>query len=93
VDAVEGYDLGRVDEHRHPAYQRTALTDAVAAAAARQGIATVNLMETFRAHDAKALYFRGGDNHWNDAGQELAAQTLADAVISRRLMRTKGQAE
>ncbi len=93
VDAVEGYDLGRVDENRHPAYRRTALTDAVAAAAARHGVATVNLLDTFRAHDAKELYFRGGDNHWNDAGQQLAAQTVADAVISRQLMPAKGQTE
>lgn len=93
VDAVDHYELGRVDAQRHPAYRRTALTDAVAAAAAHHGIATVNLMEPFRARDAATLYLRGGDNHWNAAGQRLAAGAVADAIVAGNLMRAKDAAE
>lgn len=93
VDAVEGYDLGQIDARRHPAYRRTTLTDAVSTAAARLGIPTVNLMKTFQTHDASTLYFHAGDNHWNDAGQALAAQTVANAVVSQRLMHAQSHAE
>ena len=93
VDAVDGYDLGQIDERRHPGYRRTALTDAVATAAARHGIPAVNLWKTFQEHHANTLYFHSGDNHWNAAGQALAAQTVADAVVSQRLMQLKSHAD
>ena len=93
VDAVDDYGLGQVDERRHPAYRRTTLTDTVSTAAARHGIPAVNLLKTFQARDASTLYFQTGDNHWNDAGQELAAQTVADVVVAQRLIHAKSHAE
>jgi hypothetical protein len=79
-DVIDGYDFCQVDHQKYPQYQRRALTDLAAKAANKQGLPNVNLFEPFSKTDAKQLYFRGGDNHWNDAGQKLAAGLVAPVV-------------
>ncbi len=93
MKAVDGYDLGQIDEGSYPTCRRTTLIDTVSTAAARPGIPAVNLWKMFQAHRANTLYFHSGDQHWNDAGQALAAQAVADVVISQRLMRIKSDAD
>ena len=33
-----------------------------------------------------AIYYRGGDDHWNASGQDLAAQLVANALITSGLL-------
>lgn len=87
VDACEDYDLGRVDATRYPDYRPTALTDALEGILARRAIHGLDLWGAFTAGDANALYFHGGDNHWNDAGQALAAELAARSILARELLR------
>ena len=78
IDASERYEHAQVDAEQYPEYERSALSDALEQIAARHGIPHVNLFEPFTERDAHTLYFKGGDDHWNDAGQELAAQLVAE---------------
>jgi hypothetical protein len=89
VDAIEDYELGTVDVNAHPAYRPETLTDRVEAIAVRHQIPSVNLFAPFRERGASALYFRGNDNHWNDAGQDFAAALTANFVLSQGLLAPK----
>ena len=43
----------------------------------------INLYDTFSHNAPETLYFGDRDNHWNDAGQRLAAETVAPRVVVR----------
>lgn len=87
IDVVDGYDYGQVDLRKYPLYRRSALTDAVSEMAGRLGIPCLDLFPAFRAAGAGRLYLRGGDNHWNPAGQALAARLMADLILQPRAWR------
>jgi hypothetical protein len=59
-----------------PEYRRDGLTSALSAAAERNGLRHLDLYPHYKAAAADSLYFRG-DEHWNAAGQELAADLTA----------------
>jgi hypothetical protein len=84
-DVCDGWE-DRVDPVAFPGYRREALTDALAEAALRQGLRYVDLFPIFRAAGADSLYLRG-DEHWNAAGQDLAAERTAGLVLAERLLR------
>jgi lysophospholipase L1-like esterase len=84
MDLLDGdHDSGLVDREKYPDYRPTALRDAAAAALAEAGIEAVDLFAAFREADPRALYLRGGDDHWNAAGQDLAAALVAEAILAR----------
>lgn len=86
IDVVDGYDFGQVDPVLYPQYRRETLTGVVEAMASRLGIPCLNLFGPFRAAGPDALYLHGGDNHWNDAGQALAARMAADFILERLIL-------
>lgn len=85
ADLIENYDFCAIDHQRFPDYDKHALSATVAAAAAKRDIRSVNLYEAFSRQDPARLYFRGGDNHWNDDGQRLAAGIVAPVVAKMLL--------
>jgi lysophospholipase L1-like esterase len=86
MDVADGYDTGRVDLPRFPDYRRNNLTDALEGIARGASFHYVNLFEPFRTHDAIKLYFHAGDDHWNEAGQRLAAETMNDYLKQQDLL-------
>lgn len=80
ADLIEGYDFCAIDHQRYPGYDAHALTDVVGSAARERKVRTVNLYEPFARRSPEKLYFRGGDNHWNDDGQLLAAEIVAPVL-------------
>ncbi len=80
-DLIDGYDFCQVDRQRYPRYAPRVLTDLFANAARSKNLTVINLFDPFSKADASQLYFRGGDNHWNDAGQKLAAEIVAPVVV------------
>jgi hypothetical protein len=60
----------------------TTLADRVAALGDRTGARVVDLLQPFRAHRGAHLYYTV-DEHWNAAGQALAAARVARAVSAR----------
>jgi lysophospholipase L1-like esterase len=87
-DVADHYDGVTIDRTRFPDYRRENITDALQSMAERNGLTAFNLWGTFRPLDAGTLFLHGGDNHWNEAGQHLAAEGLADFIIAHRLLGT-----
>lgn len=83
IDVTDLHESGEVDLQRHPEYRRTTLTDILEQICRRNQVPAVNLFEPFRERGAGDLYLKGVDDHWNEAGQELAAELVSDAVIAQ----------
>jgi hypothetical protein len=62
---------------KYPYYKRTNLTDTVENICIENEIPSVNLFTTFEENTPDNLFFKGENNHWNDRGQDLAAQETA----------------
>jgi hypothetical protein len=66
---------------------RSTLTDLLEGIARRLDVPALNLFAPFRAESDRAhLYFREPETHWNAAGQELAARSTVDLILSRGLL-------
>ena len=82
ADACETYEF-RVNRARHPSYDPRRLTATAERLAADAGIPVVSLWDAFQRAGACALYFRFGDDHWNERAQALAATIVADELLAR----------
>jgi len=69
-----------------PAYRRSALADAMQEIATQEQIEHFNLFQPTWIREASQNYFHGGDEHWNDRGQALAAQLVGDHIVARGLL-------
>jgi hypothetical protein len=83
--AKGGWEWGPVDKAKYPRYDGRNQVAPLAAAAKELGVPHLDLFGVFEAQGAEALYFRAGDDHWNAAGQKLAAAALADHLAARGL--------
>lgn len=86
ADLTDDYDWGAVDRGRYPGYNRRNQIAPLEQFATASGSHFVSLFDTFRARDPNKLYFHGGDDHWNPAGQKLAAQIVADYIAGQDLL-------
>lgn len=82
ADLIPNFEFYEIDTGRFPNYQPEQLSQAISSLAKAHGISHINLFPTFATNSPKTLYFRGGDNHWNDAGQALAARVVATQLIN-----------
>jgi hypothetical protein len=87
MDLLDGeHDSGAVNKENYPKYDASRLASILDSLLYQQNIPTVNLFKPFRANNPEHLYFKGGDDHWNDAGQKVAAglvsKYLIDTVLS-----------
>jgi hypothetical protein len=79
----DNFPIGYTNLELFPGYRRTNLVDAVEKICRDNDIPFVNLYPTFAANRPEDLYFKFGNDHWNDAGQELAADTMAKYLVDR----------
>ncbi len=84
LDVCGSLDLGWIDPVRWPAWERGRLASAIETLVRERGLPCVSLLEAFRAGGDCGLYFRGGDYHWNDRGQALAARLVAERIRGER---------
>jgi lysophospholipase L1-like esterase len=70
---------------RYPGYRPSGLTDALAAIARRQGVACLDLFESFQRGGSADLY-HPLDEHWNARGQLLAARLSAERILGAGLL-------
>ena len=73
------------------AYRKDGLTNLVEQSARQHNIDVVNLFPLFAEHNPQQLFLPNGDDHWSDAGQQLAAQTVAGMIKNRYLDPAKVQ--
>jgi hypothetical protein len=92
IDVSDDHESGLVDAQAHPAYRSTALTDTLEQICLRHQIPALNLFGPFAAHGASRLYLKGVDDHWNEAGQDLAARLASEVVIAQGLIRARMEA-
>jgi len=85
-----GVDAGRsdlpVDTTAYPAYKRSQLTDALQKIGDEDHLLFLNLFQPFYDHRADELYYHDAADHWNRKGQQLAADLLAEYVLSHNLL-------
>lgn len=79
----DNYYIGYADLAPFAGYRRTNLVDAVSSICRENDIAFVDLYPIFADNRPEDLYFASANNHWNDAGQALAAETLAAYLLDR----------
>lgn len=87
MDLLEGrHDSGEVNRQVYSEYNPKYLTDTLQNIMTQHNIPHVNLYEFFRRQDPISLYFKGGDDHWNDQGQKLAAEIFSEYLIAEQLI-------
>jgi hypothetical protein len=74
---------------KFPGYNSRNLSDAVASICVSNNINSVNLFALFSANNPEELFFRGGNNHWTDQGQNLAAKETARYLIDHSMIKKK----
>lgn len=90
VDVAVRYDnWAAVDLDRYPDYRGRNQTLPLEEAALSAGVPFVSLFDAYRAAGANALYFQRNDDHWNVAGQKMAAE-LVSKVVAQELLRRSG---
>ena len=81
VDIREDHFSLSVDPLRFPEYDRAALTRAVVTPARELGLPVLDLYGPMRqADDPGHLFYRAGNDHWNEHGQALGARLTADRI-------------
>ena len=65
---------------KFPYYDRKLLSESIEKMSRELELNTINLYSKFNSNSPENLYFKGGDTHWNDAGQDLAAKVTASFI-------------
>ncbi len=79
-DLTENLPFNHVQLSAMPGYSPSNLSSAVEAICASLNLGCINLFDHFADNDPETLYFQEDDDHWNDAGQALAARITADYI-------------
>lgn len=88
IDVCHNYDY-KVDENDYPHYASERLSGQIENIAIDLGVSYINLFHSFRQRDDNdSLYFRHGDDHWNDKGQAVAANLVAKKILSEAYFRS-----
>ncbi len=67
-------------QNRFPSYDRKQFSGSIEDMSKELDINTINLFPVFNSNEPESLYFKGGDTHWNDKGQDLAARVTATFI-------------
>jgi len=94
VDVTDHYDSWKIDRKQFPDYDGRNQIAPLEETAQSLRVPFVSLYDTFRQSNANSLYFHVVDDHWNAAGQHLAAEVMADYLLGNNLLdigRTLGE--
>lgn len=91
-DLSESDAWGMGDRRRYPGYDGRNQIAPLEATATSLRVPFLSLYDLYRSRDAGQLYLRGGDDHWNSAGQRLAAGALANMLVQNGVPRAAGSA-
>ena len=72
---------------KYEGYRPENLTSYAESILKRNKIAGINLYYPFKEEDPSRLFFSGYNNHWNEAGQDLAARSVADFIYQSGLLK------
>jgi hypothetical protein len=91
VDVTDHYDSWHIDHKRFPDYNGRNQIAPLEDMARTLGVPCLSLYDAFRKSDANSLYFHE-DDHWNAAGQRMAAEMMADFLGAHDLGFSKKKA-
>lgn len=83
VDITTNFRVNHTHLAQFEGYDPRNLSRSVMRACREQDLDCIDLFPLFTRNDPASLYFKGKDNHWNDAGQALAAKAVGDHIASR----------
>jgi len=86
VDLTKNYMINYNDLKHFPQYDPRNLSASVVRACESIHLPFVNLFDIFVSRSPDTLFFKHGNNHWNDKGQTVAARAVADYVDSHHLL-------
>lgn len=89
IDVAHEHETGEVDPIRFPAYRRSTLTDILDQICRQNQVPVVNLFEPFWEQRRSDLFLKGGDDHWNERGQDFAAELVSNFVTAQGLLHTQ----
>lgn len=84
-NAILGYEYLK----KYKGYQSTNLTGEVEKICLVNQINYINLFDVFLKEGADKLFFTGGNDHWSDQGQKIAAEQTARYIINRSLIESR----
>jgi len=87
ADVTDHYDAWLVDRRRYPDYDGRNQIAPLERSARTLGTPFVSLYDAFRTANSNELYYHGGDDHWNDAGQRMAAELVDRYVADQGLLK------
>jgi hypothetical protein len=85
-DVAETYDNWIIDVATYPEYGRRNQIAPIESIAGDNGIPVISLFDSFRAIDANELFLHGGDDHWNQRGQALAATITVSTLAASGML-------
>ena len=85
IDLTENVTLTYRDLQAYPDYRRDNLSTFVDKACLELGISRLNLFTVFQDNVPSDLYFKGGNDHWNELGQDLSAKATASYIEDNML--------
>jgi hypothetical protein len=92
VSLGQSSDWGTVDRLRFSEYEGRNQIAPLESAAQALDVPFLSLYDLYRSRGADSVYLRGGDDHWNDVGQAIAARAMATLLASRGLPRMRENA-
>lgn len=84
-DVTDHYDSWLIDRKRFPDYDGRNQIAPLEETARTLRVPFVSLYDIYRQHDENSLYFHD-DDHWNAAGQRIAAEAVADYLLGNNLL-------
>lgn len=84
IDVLRGnHSSGVVNRSRFPNYNPDRLTSTLVDVCRDHDLRCVDLLNVMREQGGESLYLKGGDDHWNDRGQHVAARYVASWLKER----------
>ena len=82
MDVKDGdHASGYIDRTKFPDYDPRRLSDSIGNILQELGVPHTNLYNVFKIETVDNLYLKGGDDHWNENGQRIAAQVIAKEIL------------
>lgn len=83
IDVMGGvHESGAIDREEYVNYDPDRLVRSITDICEMNKLTCFDLMSTMREEGGADLYLRGGDDHWNDRGQSVAAGAVGRFIVS-----------
>ena len=83
VDLVDDLPFSYKDLQKYPDYKQSNQTQFLQNMCESNNIDFINLFNVFFHNNPQYLFFSKNDNHWNDFGQKLAAEKVAEYIVKK----------